>query len=138
MAKEAIGANAIFSGPQLGLSYIGKRVYGYSGNVAAVSGTDGTLFDFTTGTDPILLDLWWSWDYEAMGDATDFGITLTLNGQTVIDEEQSTRAGGGRVIMQIFHQRLLLPPLTAFVLTNTTSTGSNVNCAMTLDGIIIK
>jgi len=117
----------------------GGLCYGFSGNVIALNGTDGTLFNFTSPSNPILLNMWWSWDYEAMGDATDFGITLALNEVNVIDEEQSTRASGGRVVMQIFHQRIIVPPLTEFVLTNTTTTGSpGVNCAMTLEGRVIE
>jgi len=136
------GGNPLGSGGTAGigkgLNYTLNRAYAYSGNVLAVNGTDGTLFDFTTGSDLILLDMWWSWDYEAMGDASDFGVTLTINGDTVIDEEQSTRASGGRVVMQIFRQQLLLAPYTRFVMTNTTTTGApGVTCAMTLNGVLI-
>ena len=133
-----VAGGASPSGIGSSINYVLDRAYGYSGNVPAQDGQDGTMFDFTTGSEVILLDMWWSWDYEAMGDGTDYGVTLKLNGQEVIDTEQSTRASGGRVMMEIKHQRILLAPYTHFVMTNTCSTGSPVNCAMTLDGVIIN
>ena len=51
-----IGANAIFSGPQKGLTVIGKHCYGYSG-IVGVTNVETDLFDFSTGKDYISSNL---------------------------------------------------------------------------------
>ena len=47
MAKSRIGSNAIFSGPQLGLSIIGEHCYALSGTFQSVT-TAATMLEFTT------------------------------------------------------------------------------------------
>jgi hypothetical protein len=47
MAKEQLGSNAIFTGPQLGLTTIGDHCYAY--NYYATSATARTVLTFTTG-----------------------------------------------------------------------------------------
>jgi len=50
MAKTKLGSNATFSGPQKGLTVIGRRFYAYSGNIPA-SGASVEYLNFSTGKD---------------------------------------------------------------------------------------
>ena len=52
MSKTKKGSNAIFTGPQKGLTTIGKHCYAYSGVVTTAS-SEATLLDFTTSKDYI-------------------------------------------------------------------------------------
>lgn len=47
MAKEKIGSNAIFSGPQLGLSIVGEHCYALSGTFQSLNAA-ATMLEFTT------------------------------------------------------------------------------------------
>ena len=51
MAKEQFGSNAQFTGSGLGISTIGKHLYGYSGarTIASGGSADTTMLDFATG-----------------------------------------------------------------------------------------
>jgi len=132
---DVIPTSASVASTGLGIRYIGNHCYAFSGIVTPVSGTDATVLDFITGSGYIIADLWWSWNYEMMGDATDFGILLKLNDVLVIHVEQSTSGSGGRVRMEVKRQQILLPPFTHFFLTGTTTTGSpGADLAMTLNG----
>ena len=119
-----------------GIRYIGKdRCYAFSGLVRPLDGSDATVLDFISGSGYIEADLWWSWNYEMMGDGTEFGVLLKLNDILVIHTEQSTRASGGRAIMEIKHQQILIPPFTHFLFTATTSTADpGADMALTLNG----
>jgi len=136
MAKaEGIPPTASTASAGLGIRYIGQHCYAYSGIVTPVSGTDATALDFITAGGYIVADMWWSWNYEMMGDATDYGILLKLNDVLVIHVEQSTSGSGGRVRMEVKHQQILLPPFTHFFLTGTTTTGSpGADLTLTLNG----
>ena len=136
MPPEAVPSNASVASTGLGLRYIGKEhVYAFSGLVRPLNGSDATVLDFISGSGYIEADLWWSWNYEMMGDGTEFGVLLKLNDILVIHTEQSTRASGGRAIMEIKHQQILIPPFTHFLFTATTSTADpGADMALTLNG----
>jgi len=48
MAKEKIGSNAIFTGPQKGLSTIGDHCYAYSG-IIGITNVETEVLNFSTG-----------------------------------------------------------------------------------------
>jgi len=82
MAKTTIGTNSQFTGTSQALSIIGIHAYGYSGDVTCTNGAPGTLFNFTTGTDPIMMRFTLIVDRSLLG-TNEIGYNITLNGQSV-------------------------------------------------------
>ena len=80
MAKERIGSNAIFTGPQKGLTTIGNHCYAFSGMVAS-SSTPFNLLDFTTGKNYMIIKLLVY--YGAQGSGSDIQYKIIFNGQEV-------------------------------------------------------
>ena len=82
MAKTRIGSNAIFTGPQKGLTTIGDHCYAYSGEITDVdSGSAGsTCLDFATGADLIIAKFNW---ISSVNANIDVYIDVSFNGQSV-------------------------------------------------------
>jgi len=107
MAKEKFGSNAIFSGTQKGISYLGNHIYGYSGGIGATNAND-TLMEFTTeGHSYIIAEI--QIGSEA-GVSEDFRYSVLFNGITIMDNyadstlQPSPNFG--------FPLNVLIPPLT--------------------------
>jgi hypothetical protein len=118
MAKTRIGANAIFSGPQKGLSIIGSRCYAFTGAVSA-SDSLQTLFDFNTGKGFIIATLTMTATIRMVsgdvGSGYVRGWQLDYNGQTVgLYKADSASAGDN---LPTVETEILIPPLTNVVLT---------------------
>ena len=118
MAKTRIGANAIFSGPQKGLSIIGDRCYAYSGAVAA-SDSLQTLLDFNTGKGFIVATLTMTATIRMvsgeLGSGYLRGWQLDFNGQTVGLYKADSASSGDN--LPTVETEILIPPLTNVVLT---------------------
>jgi len=107
MAKEAYG---IFTGPQKGLTIIGKHAYAYSGTFVQ-STSQQTMLDFTTGTQYILGILTCCGAVE-MNTPQSGGITgfqLKINNQIVFLADTDTNANDqpGQATIE-----LLIPPFS--------------------------
>jgi len=84
MAKTKFGANAIFSGTQLGLSIISDRCYAYSGAVANAAGgssTPTTMLEFSTGADLMDVKLFFGVQFAGANDSYLF---INMNGQQLM------------------------------------------------------
>jgi len=119
MAKEQIGSNATFSGPQKGLTVIGNHCYAMSGSIA-INNTATETLNFTTGTEYIL----GSFQAQYFSDGNDvYQHLLTFNGELVIGFEfnGSNNADGA------LPRTILIPPLTHVVATADNTTDSSAN-----------
>ncbi|AXH79019.1 MAG: hypothetical protein [Circular genetic element sp.] len=94
MAKEAIGANAIFSGPQLGLTTIGSKVYAYSGNVI-INNTTTDLLTFNTGKHILEVKIYWYGDFGYIGGAKVITEFVQFNGISVYDNSRLINSSSG-------------------------------------------
>ena len=118
MAKTRIGANAIFSGPQKGLSVIGDRCYAFSGPIEAKN-TVQTLLDFNTGKGFIVATLTMTATIRMtsgdVGSGYVRGWQLDFNGQTVGLYKADSQSSGDN--LPTVETEILIPPLTHVVLT---------------------
>jgi len=108
MARTKLGSNATFSGPQKGLSVIGKRFYAYSGDIPA-SGASVEYLNFSTGKNIYLGTLQFN---GTVNDAnitagTISGCTIKLNGSVIATLKADTLQEDSPSIVT---QELLLPP----------------------------
>jgi len=105
MAKERLGSNATFTGPQLGLSTIGNHCYAYSGSVD-ISG-ETTMLDFTTGKGYIKGRFEFNADF-ATGGGAGVRVQIFMNDIMIIEERDTSsdwHTGDNE-----FH--VIIPPLT--------------------------
>jgi len=128
MAKEKIGSNAIFTGPQKGLSMIGDHCYAYSGVVSSASST-ATLLDFTTGKGYIYLK---TLKMNIAGNTItgiDYRFEVKFNGQIVLTEFY-TAPHAGRQPADSDNYYMIIPPLTHVTVDFYGSSGDKESCAM--------
>jgi len=122
MAKTKIGSNAIFSGPQKGLSIYGEHCSAMSG-VVSVDDTETTLLDFTTGKGYIVA----VFDMVRMETAAitdDYVYTIKFNGNAVY-RTQTTSAYSRRTDLEGID--MLIPALTRVIVTADNITNSDSN-----------
>ena len=120
MAKTRIGSNAIFSGPQKGLTTIGEHCYAYSGAVANDGGNETTLLEFNTGKGYIKGTIQTGTSHT--GDHGDtFRFRIYFNGQVVYDFLDD---GAQYYVDPHIPLNVIIPPLTLVKVTgdNTAST----------------
>ena len=121
MAKQRIGANAIFTGPNKGLSIIGDHCYATSGLVDL--GAEGVtvevdLLNFTTGTGYLVIDV--QFHYGEIS-AEDYQYKIYFNGSTVVQYVVGDRVGEqpDNVVP------LVIPPLTKVRITAANMSANN-------------
>jgi len=105
MAKEAIGSNAIFTGPQQGLTIIGKHCYAYSGHMDI--SVEQTMLDFQTAKEYIKGKFEFNADFGTGGGAT-VRVQIYMN-DILITEERDT-SNDWHTGDNEFH--FVIPPLT--------------------------
>ncbi len=131
MPKEEIGANAIFSGPNKGLSIVGDYCYCYSGLIQVTTASE--LLSFTTGKDLILAKFQFT-----MGEDTTDNIVweISLNGN-VISGSLLESAQSGNPLQPLY---ITLPPFS-FVEVNATNfsgTPTQRKCYAIVQGRVYK
>ena len=87
MAKVKLGSNAIFTGPQKGLTIIGDHCYAYSG-VVTLTSSFADYLNFTTGKETIVCDIQIIGDWDSLG-GNNIETTASLNGSVVIQDDSS-------------------------------------------------
>ena len=107
MAKTRIGSNAIFSGPQKGLSTLGDHSYAYSGGINVdQTGAGITLLEFTTGKEYQLMKFMFGRkDYTS----DDIVFQIDLNGNAIGSFPSTSYASPG---LQGYDIDLIIPPLS--------------------------
>ena len=81
MAKLKLGSNAVFNGPQKGLTTIGEHAYAYSGKVVSTgsAGADDQLLSFNTGKGYIIFNCMFQNDITS---GSNVYFEIKYNGQT--------------------------------------------------------
>lgn len=124
MAEQAIGANAIFSGPQKGLTTIGDHCYAYSG-LTQVNDNETTLLLFNTGKKYIKAQIQFSY---ASNSNQDFTYAIYFNGVII----QQYNVGNSLIYTSPDNfVNVIIPPLTEVKLTS-----RNLTDASGLDQIV--
>jgi len=131
MAKTKVGANAIFSGPQKGLTILDNHCGAWSGT-QAVSGGTVTALEFTTGKEYLMVEIAISFDITGFGTGEDIGYQIKMNGNEVVDYDLGSNVGNPQWYIQ--PTKLMLPPFTYFEGILYTSDSSEINMGMTLTG----
>jgi len=129
MVKPKIGANAIFSGPQKGLSIIGRHCYAYSGT-QVVANQEKLVLAFTVGKEYLIVKVAMSVDITGVGTGEDWGMQIKLNGNQIVDHEYNP-SNYGREPDDV---KLVLPPFTVFEGYLSTTDVSDIIMGMTLTG----
>ena len=125
MAKVAIGSNAIFTGPQKGLTTIKDRCYAYSGVVTVSGGSsaDTECLNFTTGKYYILMKL--NWLSDNVGNQDKF-IDMTFNGISIYKGKYDDIPAKG----ESAQLTMIIPPLTQVIFLWGCGSGNNVTVVM--------
>jgi len=129
MARTKLGANAIFSGPQKGLSMIGSHCYAYSGTVLSTGsgGAGDQLLSFNTGKGYIVADIIFQNDVTS---GIDIYYEIKYNGQTVVLNKEAAAT-----ITEPWSWILLIPPLTFVEIGwGTQSGGTNFKGTVSISG----
>jgi len=120
-------ASVTSTGP--GIRYIGNWVYGYSGTVA-VSGSIGSLLDFTTGAGLIVGSVELHGSYAQIGQ-NQLRFRVQLNGETVIDTYWDATLDATFID---YPTALIIPPFTRCEVDMAQASGSDKDMQITLTG----
>ena len=113
MAKEAIGSNATFTGPQAGLTIIGNHCYAYSG-IVAVDNNETSLLAFATGKEYVKTKLQIT---NASDTARDSRYKVYLNEQIIYQYGTDVSGEYGSEEDPDPPLNIIIPPLTAVKVT---------------------
>jgi hypothetical protein len=128
MSKTKKGSNAIFTGPQKGLTTIGKHCYAYSGVVTTV-GSTATLLDFTTSKNYIYVETLKMNISSQTISGVNYSFTVKFNGQIVLTEFY-TNPYAGRQPADSDNIYMIIPPLTHVTVEFLSSSGEKECSAM--------
>ena len=122
-AGNIAGSNP--SGTSSGLNYIGNHAYGFSGEQIAVSGSDATLFDFTTGSSYFVGTFQLPFDKTGLANGESVGYRIKINGEIVArcEQEYLTAASTSEFIM--LPVDLLIPSYSHVQITTDTDQASD-------------
>ena len=114
MAKTQLGANAIFSGTQLGFSYIRNWVYAYSGTFGA-SIAEQTILDTSSPKGFIIGEFQYNQPVNAGSLADESGaVQIKFNGVTI----SILKVSDGSGMTGSVTQKVIIPPLTRVTVTS--------------------
>lgn len=119
--------NLQFTGPQKGLTTVGKFAYAYSGNVTTASST-ATILEFTTGKEYLDCILKMCITDQTVS-SVNYSFTMTFNGQIVV-KEFLTNPYAGRQPSDHDNWYIIIPPLTAVKLDFLTTSGEKTAMAV--------
>jgi len=124
MAKTRIGSNAIFTGPQKGLSILGEHCYAYSGSVI-VNNTTVDCLAFNSGKHYMVVEFREGIDFTNVG--TKFvGFTIKFNGTVILTNYHTVETGGKNESNTPSTYQLVIPPLTNVITQATTNSAANI------------
>jgi hypothetical protein len=106
MAKERIGSNATFTGPQKGLTIIKDHCYAYSGEIISATGGDDIMLDFTTGKQYLMVVL--QFGFGGVRSNDDEQVEIYLNNNLVASNIYNNNYERG----ELNDFQCVLPPLT--------------------------
>ena len=110
MAKTRIGSNAIFTGPQKGLSIVGEHCYAYSGEIGS-NPSAITALEFTTGKGYTIFEAYFTGPLKFSDPNTgrEANWQVSLNGIVVANIHTDTTEAD---ITAQGELKFLVPPLT--------------------------
>jgi hypothetical protein len=121
----------VIAGAGQDITFVGKRVFAYSGLIDYDNSGNQTMLDFDSGSDLIIAEFTFSYNARVMGGA-DLGWQISLNGVPVwtsVIESQSP------AYMDVNLVPLVLPPYTKVLVEMVNPAGSSaageLNCTMT-------
>jgi len=130
MAKaEGIPPTASVASVGPGINYAADWVYAYSGTVA-VSGSIGSLLDFTTGAGVILGSIELHGSFAQIGQ-NQFRFRVQLNGATVIDTYWDATIDSSFID---YPTSLIIPPFTRCQMDLAQASGADKDMQMTFTG----
>jgi len=131
----AKGTNYQWTGPSQALSYIGSRVYAYSGSVT-VNATAIDLLSFNTGAHALLVLIEWGTDGVT---ANTTRLEMSLNGNVVMYKRVATSGSDNRDDLAVGTNQIhmLLPPYSDVVFNIENSGSSDQACTVWLTGKIV-
>ena len=126
-APNVAGSNPAGIGGSL--QYIGDHVYGNSGAIAASNGSDGTLFEFTTGVSYAIVDFAFGLGPSNISAAKVYGYKISINSEVVL-ENVSVSDGDGTLVFDggAIQQRILLPSYSTIKIEATTTDTDTMTC----------
>jgi hypothetical protein len=132
-AGNIAGSNP--SGTSGGLQYIGDHVYGNSGAITATNGSDGTLFEFTTGVSYAIVNFGFGLGPSNISASKIYGYKISINSEVVL-ENVSTSDGDGTLVFDgaAVQQRILLPSYSTIKIEATTTDTDDMTCYGILTG----
>jgi len=134
----AKGTNYQWTGPSLALSYIGQRVYAFSG-LKTVNNTNVDLLSFNTATNALAVLFEWGCDGV---DASSGAITyqITLNGNIVLYKRVGAAGADNRddLVVGTNQINMILPPYSDVVFNIQNDAATNVESTVWLTGKIVE
>ena len=126
-APNVAGSNP--TGTSSGLNYIGEHCYGNSGAIIATNGSDGTLFEFTTGVSYAIVDFGFGLGPSNISATKIYGYKISINSEVVL-ENVSVSDGDGTLVFDgaAIQQNVLLPSHSTIKIEATTTDTDNMTC----------
>jgi hypothetical protein len=133
MAKEQIGSNATFSGPQKGLTTIGDHCYAYSGIYSATTTSTSRLL-FTTGKYYVIGKMRLSGNIDT-GDALYGNISTMIVKFNGVEVLVSKTDGGNEQMPTSDNAPMIIPPLTTVeCISDASATEANFKASISFVG----
>ena len=132
-SPNVAGSNPAGTGGSL--QYIGDHVYGNSGAITATNGSDGTLFEFTTGVSYAIVKFGFGMSNTNVSPNKVFGYKLSINSETVL-ENVSISDGDGTMVFDgaSIVQSILLPSYSTIKIESTTTDTDSITTYGILTG----
>jgi len=137
MVRPKIGSNAIFSGPQKGLTTIGSHCYAYSGEIIVTNGANSTMLEFTTGKHYIVSKFNFGTGDSQISGSQNIGYQISFNGNIIFSQFSESDSDGTLIYDGAsLPVEILIPPLTAVTIEGFTSDTDNLKCFSMLQGTV--
>ena len=111
------------------INYIGNHVYGTSGAVIASNGSNGLLFEFTTGREYSIVNFGFGLGPSNISASKIYGYKISVNSEVIL-ENVSTSDGDGTLVFDgaAIQQNILLPSYSTIKIEATTTDTDNMTC----------
>jgi len=116
---------ASFSGTGASIQYLGNKKYGgWSGSVNATNGANGTLFSFTSPSQPVFFTMAFAFDETNLSDGARVGFVINLDGQVIF--QSVPRIGTSTPVLDYDPIPFAIPAESIVSIECTTSDGQNI------------
>ena len=127
------GSTNPFTGGQTSLDYMGNGVWaGWSGAVSATSGSDGTLYEFTSPSVGLRVIGSFSFDENNLNANAFLGLKIKLNTITIYNMRVKKSADAGFTNLDSDAISFVIPAFTEVLITSITDDGDNIATQLNL------